>query len=211
MGEYATYAGEQVKLGTCEDMYYLRDDQRQLIEGYDFASCLEELRFRFPFPDEDSLEPGQFSDHNRGVRIPGWTLPEDFNGHGSIQFKHEKGYLVSLPCPEGPDTIEGLTIHRNGWNGGPVVKQQKHVGDELVTVVACGTCDAAWRLDLGNAAEVVAAFVEEAGREENRPEWDETTQRYSGPCRFEPAHSDSHRAFLLAIADRILAGYAVTV
>ena len=27
MGEYAKYAGERVKIGTCEDMYYLRDDQ----------------------------------------------------------------------------------------------------------------------------------------------------------------------------------------
>jgi hypothetical protein len=56
MGEYATYNGENIKLGTCESMYYLRADQRHLISGYRFDGG---DRFRFPFPDEDDIEPGQ--------------------------------------------------------------------------------------------------------------------------------------------------------
>ena len=31
MGEYANYMGERVKIGTCEDMLYLRWDQRHLV------------------------------------------------------------------------------------------------------------------------------------------------------------------------------------
>lgn len=32
MGEYATYKGQEIKIGTCEDCYYLRADQRHLAQ-----------------------------------------------------------------------------------------------------------------------------------------------------------------------------------
>ncbi len=32
MGEYAIYRGERIKIGTCEDMYYLRPDQVHLVK-----------------------------------------------------------------------------------------------------------------------------------------------------------------------------------
>ena len=37
MGEYARFRGAEIKIGTCESMYYLRADQRHLIDGYSFA------------------------------------------------------------------------------------------------------------------------------------------------------------------------------
>lgn len=200
MGEYATYRGENIKIGTCEDMYYLRADQRDQIQGYDFASCLDELRFRFPFPDEDDLEPGSFDDHGRGVVIPGgWKIPEDYHHTGTVQFKAEPGYLCSLPCPESGKIPEGLTIHKNGWHGGYVVKQIKHVKNEWWIVIGCKSCGDAWRLPLEEAESVAVAFRSEADRRE-----------YFGG-EFQNAHQETHRKFLHTMADRILAGYSSAV
>src|SRR5437868_10926717 len=97
MGEFAIYRGDRIKVGTCEEMYYLRADQRSLISGYSFDAG---DRFRFPFPDEDTIEPGQFSDHNRGVRIPGDFSLAECDNHGSVQFTSRAGYVLSIPCPE---------------------------------------------------------------------------------------------------------------
>ena len=66
MGEFAIYRGDRIKVGTCEEMYYLRADQRSLISGYSFDAG---DRFRFPFPDEDTIEPGQFSDSPHGIWV----------------------------------------------------------------------------------------------------------------------------------------------
>jgi len=196
MGEYAQYKGSDIKLGTCENMYYLRADQRSLIDGYEFA--LEVDRFRFPFPDEDDVKPGRFEDYDRGVRIPGWSLPETLSGdeHGSVQFTSSAGYVLSIPCPEqfgtpglGPVDVAGLAVHRNGFRGYPVVRQQAFRGGVLVTLVSCGACGCLHRLDtLEDAEPVIEAFRAEA-------------ERY-------PEGSIS-REFCLNIAARIEAGYFV--
>lgn len=200
MGEYATYNGESIKIGTCESMYYLRSDQRHLIRDYDFASCLSSIRFRFPFPDEDNIEPGHFEDYDRGVKIPGWELPDDFAEHYSVQFTSTAGYNLCIPCPESPGTtrgftteVNGLRVNRNGFNGGPVVLQQKHCNGLLVTVVSCKACGAAWRLETLEQAEPVAvAFRSEADRLGRDGEL---------------ANGKQHQAFLHTMADRILEGY----
>lgn len=205
MGEYAKYRGQDIKIGTCESMYYLRADQRHLIAGYRFDGS---ERFRFPFPDEDNLEPGNFEDYDRGARVPGWRIPADFEDHGIVQFTAPQGYNLCIPCPEGvhgsepglgPIDVDGVKVHRYGWNGGPVVKQQREIDGEFVTVVACGACGAAWRLPTkADAAPIAEAFLDEAERQEYRRDLD----------GWGYANSESHRAFLIEMASRILAGYA---
>lgn len=210
MGEHATYKGSRIKIGTCENMYYLRADQRDEIEGYGFdASTLDVVRFRFPFPDEDGTEPGAFEDYGRGVHIPGWSLPATLSGdeHGSIQFTSDAGYVLSGHGPEqygqpglSLTTPEGLTIHRNGFRGHPVVRQQAFRGGCLVTLVSCGACGALHRLDtLEDARPVIDAFRAEAERQE--------PQR-GGAWNY--ANSLRERLNLEQIADRIEAGYTTT-
>ena len=233
MGEYATFNGRQIKIGTCESMYYLRADQRHLIQDYDFSNFLGEVRFRFPFPDEDNIEPGAFEDYDRGVKIPGWNLPTDWKGHYSVQFSAQPGYLLSVPCPEslsdklrlfelGADESaraeHEIHIHKNGWNGGAKVTQLRWRDDHWSTVVACGSCDAAWRLEtLEDARPVIEAFRTEADRTEWRrtdvvfPEGDDYPKvgSYTDSPTYghESVHGETHRAFLLAMAARIEAGY----
>jgi len=227
MGEYATHKGEHVKIGTCENMYYLRAEQCAEIDGYEFdAETLGVLRFRFPFPDEDGTEPGHFDDYGRGVRVPGYSLPETLSGdeHHSVQFTSSAGYVLSIPCPEqygqaglSVETPDGLRIGRNGFNGYPVVSQQAHRGGVLVTLLRCGACGGIHRLDTSEDAEpVIEAFRAEAEREEWRrlsSDWDEEAGGWGGSCNYgnEPAHGEQYRAFLHAMADRIAAGYAVAV
>src|SRR5258705_56795 len=123
MGEYAQYRGEEIKIGTCEDLFYLRADQRHLITGYDFDAG---FRYRFPWPDEDGKAPGSFDPYDRTCSLYGLTAPGELAGkHYSVQFVASAGYLASLPCPEsaggeggiGPVKVGGLNVHRNGFKG----------------------------------------------------------------------------------------------
>ena len=222
MGEYVTYNGCEIKLGTCEEMYYLRADQRHLIRGYDFSP--DAYRYRFPFPDEDAIGPGRFEDYDRGVKIPDWKIPEDYEGHGTVQFKAnypDAGYLVSLPCPEqfpraangmGADLPNGVHVGFNGYNAQPRIVQQLALEGILYTVVSCGGCGNKWRLGPDAATDVVAAFRADADRREWRrlsSGWDEERGCWGDSCTygFEPAHTSSYSSFLRGIADRIEAGY----
>ena len=58
MGEYAKHKGEEIKIGTCENMYYLRFDQRHKVKALPGnvdpnGADAYALRFRFPWPNED--------------------------------------------------------------------------------------------------------------------------------------------------------------
>jgi hypothetical protein len=197
MGEYAKYSGREVKIGTCEDMYYLRYDQRHLVErvsgSVDVISLAHVLRFRFPWPDEDHVSPcgDEFHDNgfSRTIAVPGndIVLP-DFD-HFSVQFTARAGYLIGLPCPEagaayweGLGTVRG-SIHRNGFSGkvhlcaqkpAPMEVNQDVADREVWIIVQCGGCGAMCRLEkwAGEAQAVALAFMEEAARRDNgRPDF----------------------------------------
>ena len=212
MGEYATFKGEQVKIGTCESMYYLRADQTHEVQALsgnvDPVRDRAEIRFRFPFPDEDAIVPGAFEDYDRGVRIPGgWQLPAENEGHYSVQFvARPPGYVLSIPCPEqfgqpglAVEMPGSLRVGRNGWSGDPVVRAQRYVDGCYWTGVACGACGAMWRLTPEQGAGVADAFIAEAERQEYRRDLDAW-----GPARDNPS-------FYLKMAERILAGYRQAV
>lgn len=74
MGEYAWHCGESIKIGTCQNMYYLRLEDRHLISRDENSIDVKNrdgdgLNFRLPFPDEDCLGPGRYDVHDRGVRL----------------------------------------------------------------------------------------------------------------------------------------------
>lgn len=205
MGEYAKLksTGERVKIGTCENMYYLRADQIGDVvavgDSVDPAGEYQgELRFRFPWPDEDGVAPGAFEDPFRARAVHGVDLPDI--EHGIVQFVAQAGYNVCLPCPEGPSS-HGLNVHRNGFKGAVKIVQQRYWQGQLVTVCECGGCGHKYRLETWAMAEpVVVALRSEADRKQ--AEFDLHAQRQgiaSLPC---------HDARMLhTIADRITAGY----
>lgn len=163
MGEYARFRDQSVKIGTCEEMYYLRYDQRHLVwqergsldPNRNDVAC--ELRFRFPWPDEDGTEPGGFDAYERSLAIRGVPVPEGVE-HGTVQFVAHAGYVISLPCPEGlvgatagltAGAWNGVTIHRNGFSGAVHLCQQKPTpdGKTLRAIFKCGGCGAKWRAE----------------------------------------------------------------
>lgn len=168
MGEYASYRNEEIKIGTCENMYYLRYDQRfkvyALLGNVDPVRDRKELRFRFPWPDEDQIEPGSEAFHDngyhRGIVVHGFTAPEI--DHFTVQFHAKVGYLISLPCPESAEYIEqpnhnglalkgvtrteSLRIHRNGFVGAVHLVAQRYIeGLGLAPILRCGGCGSMWR------------------------------------------------------------------
>jgi hypothetical protein len=199
MGEYANYKGRSVKIGTCESMYYLRADQRHLVDGYDFSEdVLREIRFRFPWPHEDHIKPGDFDYPEHTEEIPGLTVPEGVD-HYSMQFKADAGFLVSLPCPEqGREGIVSLTsdgsdhpyrVHANGRKGGAVNLVENRYWDGLLVIVAqCGGCGARWRYPTWEDAEPVVVALRS----------------------YADQQSGDRAEFLHTVADRITAGYGVT-
>lgn len=203
MGEYAKFAGERVKIGTCEDMYYLRFDQRHSVQpvsdSVDPVRDAAALRFRFPWPSEDDVAPGQFKDHDHKLRVDGVPAP-NFD-HYSVQFKTDGGYLCSLPCPEseeGKAFGEQYKVHRNGFRGAMFLVQQRLWEGALVAVCQCA-CDARFRLPtIGDALPVIDYFRQAA--EEKREE-----------AKRHGTTGDAQIAVELdLIADRITAGYMVT-
>ena len=99
MGEFIRYKGSEVKIGTCENMYYTSYQKykkafdlghlQQLPGNADPSEYLDTergYRFRFPFPDEDKLPPGEIiGPHDRGVKV---TLADDWTTDGTSRNMH---------------------------------------------------------------------------------------------------------------------------
>lgn len=209
MGEYAEYNGQQVKIGTCEDMLYLRADQAHEVTALTRnidpmnAKHREVIRFRFPFPEEDGIEPGAFEDSDRGHVLYSVQSPAAVK-HSTVQFRADNGYLVSLPCPESGDRgivslasngkDHAYVVHRNGHPGATELIQQAWRDGLLVSILKCKACGSVWRLpELEHAQPVIDALHKEA----------DAILRRKG--------SEAAAVRLRSIADRVLAGYQVKV
>lgn len=195
MGEYAMRGQERVKIGTCEDMLYLRADQRHAVYALsgnvDPVRDAAHLRFRFPWPTEDDVAPGAFEDPFYGISFHTVSVPDGVE-HGNVQFCAQVGYLVSLPCPESPEgKASPLKVHRNGFQGAVKLVQQRLIDGKLVAICECGGCRTKYRLEtLEDAQPLIDECLKQAAqwRAEYRP--------------------DEHRArWYEEIAARIRAGY----
>ena len=156
MGEYATLNGSRIKIGTCEQMYYLRADQVHLIQPESnsvnprLRSHAESIRFRFPFPQEDGCRPGSFEDFDYDLGLYGVEPPEDID-HSNLQFTRSypsaHGILLSTPCPRSKEgKASGLKFGYNGYSGPVQIHSQRLVGEQLVLILRCGDCGAMYRV-----------------------------------------------------------------
>jgi hypothetical protein len=199
MGEYAVRRsdGERVKIGTCEQMYYLRADQIGDVDAEEGSVDPERhgregsIRFRFPWPDEDGAAPGTFEDYSRSLVIPGYAPPTELaDSHYPVQFTAKPGYVCSLPCPESGNVPSGLRVNRNGFRGAARLVSQRYIDSgALVPVLQCA-CGMQWRVeDWRKGRRIAAAIIGEAQRCERQ------TQR------------EDAGAFYRTVAERIMAGY----
>ena len=160
MGEYARLGKHDIKIGTCENMYYLRYDDRYRVShipGNVDPKRDFDLRWRLPFPDEDNLGPGGYDDYARGTPLLMRTstgtdyfrAPALAENPGTLQLRHECGLLVNLPCYHGeklPDISEGRAF----WNGKGYFYELafvKNTRDGLAPIIRCKACEHLWRME----------------------------------------------------------------
>lgn len=157
MGEHAKYAGQNVKIGTCENIYYLRiEDARKVepLEGNINPATDYNIRFRLPFPDEDNIHIGGYVDHHRTEplfkqehnKYAEWYNPDWISDTepGLIQFYNENaGILLNMPCYHGHKLPE-VSNGKASWNGKApaialaLVKRTKEGG--VIPILICKHC-----------------------------------------------------------------------
>lgn len=210
MGEYAKYKGQSIKIGTCEQMYYLRADQvhlitpeRNSVNPLD-AGVASNIRFRFPFPQEDGIDPGAFEDHDKALFCSGVSAPEDID-HGFLQFSRNYpnagGILLSTPCPlSAAGKASGLKFAFNGYSGDVGIHSQRLVDGQLRLVCRCGGCGALWRNDtLADCQPILDSLEEQAAYLDHQ-----TRIANERPGAVQCSSSGS---FYREVARRIVAGY----
>ena len=172
MGEYVHHKklNEDVKLGTCENLYYVRFDQlkdavnRSLLEFVlgnlepekylDVDKC---FRYRFPFPDEDGREFGDYhNDYNRGVLI---YLNDE--SKEILNFEHKES------CKYFDLTKKNFSVFPEDFYSVEIV-QQKQIEEnstiELWTVVRCPVCREMARLDSESGLLLAENVLQNADR-----------------------------------------------
>lgn len=154
MGEYARRKsdGSEVKIGTCECMYYLRYDQRNEVD-YDFGSY--EWLWRIPYPEEDGTQAGEY--HFGGLLRDGYVpyelslkpisgeLAEQLiSFEGLTQIYNEKlGMLINMPCYHGlklPESINGFGFFWNGKREALHLCYLVNKEKELEIGIKCNAC-----------------------------------------------------------------------
>ena len=106
MGEYATVNGVELKLGTCDAMYYVRREEIEQAASFDpTGTCYRKTLlkapgtfWRFPFPAEDGQPPRQWNERDHVGARPVLYMPESPN------FIHGKPW-VHLIAPGGGHQI----------------------------------------------------------------------------------------------------------
>lgn len=157
MGEYAIRKSDRqkIKIGTCSNMYYLRwEDRAKVIHipGNLDAQDTECLFWRLPYPDEDHLRPGDYTDAFRGVRL--YKKVGDYYRDleipamepGTIQLRHDSGLLVNVPCYHGAKLpeAEGIRFFWNGKSHHYELCFIKNINDKLYPVIKCQHCGEMW-------------------------------------------------------------------
>ena len=147
MGEYAKRKsdGEKVQIGTCENMYYLRFEDKSKV-----APCKNSgfgYRFRLPFPDEDKLQPGDYSDHNRSLPLDGFEWNARAEDVGKFRVENGKGVSILVECFHGEKMPDCGKAQVKSFPRKYALYMIREDGGKLWPVVRCEHCQEQWRAD----------------------------------------------------------------
>lgn len=141
------------KIGTCENMYYMRlEEAEQLAEqgkadddGILFSDYLKDnqTRWRFSFPDEDGKDI--FEDYNKVFTIPAVNVK---TSHDVICVHNAHkggghGMNIMIPCPHSEEFKNLNGVETSTGGAGPQfldVKFQAIRDGNIKTVFACSRC-----------------------------------------------------------------------
>lgn len=171
MGEYATdkRTGERFKIGTCECMYYVRYEQRNMFK-YDYP--MDNFFWRIPTPDEDNIGMGEydyplFYDNDfipLNLRIDSAKIDKESvevmkESNGTLQLSDSRmGLFLNVRCPHGlligKNGDEGIVRGKNGeivfsygYNGHSdtlYLKSLKNTEKDLMVSAECRCCGDSW-------------------------------------------------------------------
>ena len=158
MGEYAKFNGEEIKIGTCELMYYLRYEDRNRVKAVPNSldpTTQKNIFWRLPFPDEDHIDPGCYPDHERGARLwhkdlGNFTDESAINDTGNMQLTHPSGLLANVKCYHGlklPTNSADARFHWNGKSHSFELVHIKNADDGIRAVYHCRHCRQMWSTD----------------------------------------------------------------
>jgi hypothetical protein len=134
------YDNQEVKIGTCENMYYIRYTDRDLVSPAENSlDCSKELNlfWRLPFPDEDEVRIGAYRPYDR-------TAPLMKNGACYHDIED-----ISLTCDHyGTVVLESLKNHKLSTKDDNLFK--------VMPVIKCTACGQLWRAGWEDIREYVA-------------------------------------------------------
>lgn len=171
MGEYLG----NIKIGTCENLYYTTFSQlkKSTLKGKDEYLALDSgFRFRFPFPDEKDKRIGDYDDFDRGylIKIPIGLFSMD---HGNIFIRTDSLPYINTPAVgmNVPCVMSGANeVYR--WENKDFhfleIVQQKYVTDdesgnvELQTVFRCPYCKRRARSNFKEAQSIANELIRQS-------------------------------------------------
>ena len=150
MGEYVTTrSGDNVKLGTCEHLMYVRKDEveseakvNRAAREYLDPTC--NWIYRFPWPQEDG-QPIEAANGREPFDYGNFIFTcEDLEiDHQEIcqhvSANHSYGLNVMIPCPAGKD-FDLKRSHGQIFHPFRIIGERVKPG-QCYTVFACGYCD----------------------------------------------------------------------
>ena len=158
MGEYAELKEnrQRIKIGTCENMYYLRYSDREKVRALEGnvdpmdEKEIPKLRFRLPYPDEDHIMPGNYEPFRKDEPTLYDYEPKNTNP-GLLQLSTKYGMLLNVPCYHGeklPDNTGEIKTFWNGKRSAYVLKWLKFIDGQPWGVYGCIECREEWRAPL---------------------------------------------------------------
>ena len=172
MGEYAIRKSDKVeiKLGTCESMYYIRyEDRKKVIYLPGNVNPATELNlfWRLPFTDEDKVAIGEYESGDKGIRLAkkeesgyytNFEDPETLRDIGHFQMVHEEsGLLLNVPCHHGLElpNLGDVKAHWNGKGHSFELISIKNTTNGPRYVVHCRHCHRMWSYELEDIIDYV--------------------------------------------------------
>jgi hypothetical protein len=155
MGEYAIYNGEEIKIGTCGTMYYLRYEDRKRVQPLPNSlnpATTKNLFWRIPLIEEDGIDPGYYEGCSQGYPLVDFKCEDLGHDYKTIQLHHECGMLINVPCYHGEKLPEVDKPLKAFWNGKAgyfyTLKYVKNLDNNIIKpIVGCRYCSSMWRFD----------------------------------------------------------------
>lgn len=177
MGEYAKRIrdNEEIKIGTCENMYYIRYEDRHKVEAISHSldpRVIKNLRWRVPLFSEDGIEPGEYdnydildsNDRRHELRL-NKTNGEFFScladNTGQCQASvPELGLLITLKCYHGLQLNEGNDDVKFRFNTTKFplhISALKNADKELKICISCCCCKQMWSYSFDDIVGMIAS------------------------------------------------------